>query len=301
MSYNRLYDAFKEINNIIRFNTPRKLDTNINLKNTTLDDIKNIDMTAQKKIINSLKYCENIIGYISEETNDLIIIKDINKSNNYIIAFDPIDGSSNILSNITVGTIYSIYEYNHKENILENIIEAGYCLYGPTTILVKTNNNKVVEQFILDKDNNFIKDCNLKFSDSDKKLYAINQSNIFSPEIKDLILYYKRNDYNQRWIGSMVADCHQILTRGGVFLYPITDKYSNGKLRLLYEVIPFSHIFKIAGGIGIDCNYNPILDRYLFYALSKKTLHKPIPIILCSNNEYQKLLSFMETRTAIVC
>ena len=99
----------------------------------------------------------------------------------------------------------------------------------------------------------------------------------------------------------MVADCHQVLSKGGLFIYPNSEKYPEGKLRLLYEVIPFSYIFKIAGGIGVDNNYNSILDRYSIYKLDKKNLHKPVPIILASKVEYEKMISYLETRESIFC
>ena len=99
----------------------------------------------------------------------------------------------------------------------------------------------------------------------------------------------------------MVADCHQILCKGGIFMYPNNEKYPRGKLRLLYEVLPFSYIFKIAGGIGIDDNYNSILDKYSIYELSGNNLHNPVPIILCSKLEYDKLIGYLDIRENIFC
>ena len=220
-----------------------------------------MDMIAHDAIVKSLEKIEGIIGYISEESEEVTLFdKQYASNEEYIMSFDPIDGSKNILSNITVGTIYCLYKYNREENSLISVDEAGYCLYGPRTTLVRTREDKV-EQLLLNSESNYIFEKYLSFDNNNEKLYSINESYNFSSEIKSLLTYYKANNYNQRWVGSMVADCHQVLSKGGIFIYPNSEKYPEGKLRLLYEVIPFSFIFKMVG-IGVDNNYNSILDRY---------------------------------------
>ena len=196
--------------------------------------------------------------------------------------------------------LYIYYINNFKNNKIENIVEAGYCLYGPRTVMVRTNDN-TLEHLSLSEEYIFKKDCNLSFSNNTEKIYSINESNRFSSEINDLITFYKANNYNQRWVGSMVADCHQILCKGGVFLYPSSEKYPIGKLRLLYEVLPFSYIFKIAGGIGLDNNYNSILDLYKNYEIKKNNIHRSISVILCSNKEHTNLINYFDIRENIFC
>ena len=301
MYLDKLYDSFKKISRVVRYSDLEFINLNTNIKNKSNDSIKKIDLLSHDYIVSSIKEIPNIMGYISEESDDICLFDNKQSTgNNYLLAFDPIDGSTNILSNITVGTIYTLYKFDLKTLTIDTIIEAGYCLYGPRTILVKTNND-TVEQFSLNENYLFKKDCNLSFNYNKEKIYSINESNRFSSELNDLIKYYKTNNYNQRWVGSMVADCHQILCKGGIFMYPQSEKYPNGKLRLLYEVIPFSYIFKVAGGIGLDNNYNDILETYKNYKMEISNIHKSIPIILCSNDEYKNLLNYFEIRENIFC
>jgi fructose-1,6-bisphosphatase I len=275
----------------------------VNKKNSSNESIKKMDIISQNYIIEAIKDIPNIIGYISEEVEDICIFenkKNIVSDKKFILAFDPIDGTKNLLSNITVGTIYCLYEFDYDKKMILNIEEAGYCLYGPKTVLVKTNGD-VVEHLSLEENNIFKKDCNLSFTNNNDKIYCINESNTFSNDINDLIKYYKSNNYNQRWVGSMVADCHQILCKGGIFMYPDSKKYPSGKLRVLYEILPFSYIFKIAGGIGLDTNLNNVLEIYDNYVIKKEHIHKSIPIILCSNKEYNILTNYLEIRENIFC
>ena len=303
MYIDSLYDSFKKISKIIKYGNLSHINSKIDKKNSSNDSIKQMDIISENYIIDSIKDIPNIVGYISEELEDIYMFE--NKKNNvsdknFILAFDPIDGTKNLLSNITIGTIYCLYEFDVHKKMILNIKEAGYCLYGPKTILVRTNGN-IVEHLSLIEDNVFKKDCNLSFKNNNDNIYCINESNKFSNEINDLIAYYKSNNYNQRWVGSMVADCHQILCKGGIFMYPDSDKYPNGKLRLLYEVLPFSYIFKVAGGIGLDTNLNNILEKYNNYVIKKKNIHISIPIILCSKKEYNILTNYLEIRENIFC
>lgn len=301
LNLTKFYNSFIKIANIVKYSDMNHINLELNLKNSSNECIKKMDMIAHDTIVKSLEGIDNIVGYISEESEKVVLFnKDSIPNDEYIMSFDPIDGSKNILSNITVGTIYCLYKYNREEHTLEFVKEAGYCLYGPRTTLVRTHEDKV-QQLLLNEQNNYVFEKYLLFDKNNEKLYSINESYNFSPEIKSLLSYYKANNYNQRWVGSMVADCHQVLSKGGIFIYPNSEKYPEGKLRLLYEVIPFSYIFKIAGGIGIDNNYNSILDRYSTYKLDEKNLHKPVPIILTSNIEHEKMISYLETRENIFC
>ena len=302
MYLDSLYDSFKKISRVVRYGSIEYINSNIDKTNKSNDSIKRIDMIAHNYIVESIKDLDNIIGYISEESDDIVFFKDRDRDYyiSYILAFDPIDGSKNLLSDITVGTIYALYEFNNRTNTIEGIVESGYCLYGPRTILVRTNED-VVEHLSLTEEYIFSKDYNLSFENNDEKTYCVNESNRFSNELNDLITFYKTNKYNQRWVGSMVADCHQILCKGGIFMYPNSEKYPTGKLRLLYEVIPFSHIFKVAGGVGLDNNYNQILNIYKNYRINSNNVHKSVPVILCSDKEHKNLLNYFDIRENIFC
>lgn len=302
MYLDSLYDSFKKISRVVRYGSLEYINSNIDKTNKSNDSVKRIDMIAHNYIVDSIKNLENIIGYISEESDDIVYFenRDFDYYNTYILAFDPIDGSKNLLSDITVGTIYSLYQFNNETKTIECMVESGYCLYGPRTILVRTNDDDV-EHLSLSEEYIFTKDCNLSFENNNEKVYCVNESNRFSSELNDLITFYKTNKYNQRWVGSMVADCHQILCKGGIFMYPNSEKYPNGKLRLLYEVLPFCHIFNIAGGIGLDNNYNDILNNYTNYKITPDNVHKTTPIILCSEKEHKNLINYFEIRENIFC
>ena len=276
MYLDSLYDSFKKISRVVRYGSLEYINSNIDKTNKSNDSIKRIDMIAHNYIVDSIKDLDNIVGYISEESDDIVYFenRDFDYYNTFILAFDPIDGSKNLLSDITVGTIYSLYQFNTDTKVIENIVESGYCLYGPRTILVRTNND-FVEHLSLSEEYIFNKDCNLSLENNNEKIYCVNESNRFSNELNDLITFYKTNKYNQRWVGSMVADCHQILCKGGIFMYPNSEKYPEGKLRLLYEVLPFSHIF--IAGVGLDNNYNEILNTYKIIRYTNN-VHKSVPI-----------------------
>ena len=302
MYLDSLYDSFKKISRVVRYGSLEYINSNIDKTNKSNDSIKRIDMIAHNYIIESISNLDNIVGYISEESDDIVYFE--NRGDDYyisyILAFDPIDGSKNLLSDITVGTIYCLYQFNTRTNTIEDIVESGYCLYGPRTILVRTNDD-VVEHLSLSEEYIFNLDYNLSFENNNEKVYCVNESNRFSNELNDLITFYKTNKYNQRWVGSMVADCHQVLCKGGIFMYPNSEKYPDGKLRLLYEVIPFSHIFKIAGGVGLDNNYNEILNIYKDYKVTSNNVHKSVPVILCSEKERINLVNYFDIRENIFC
>ena len=302
MYLDSLYDSFKKISRVVRYGSLEYINSNIDKTNKSNDSIKRIDMIAHNYIVDSIKDLDNIVGYISEESDDIVYFenRDFDYYNTFILAFDPIDGSKNLLSDITVGTIYSLYQFNTDTKVIENIVESGYCLYGPRTILVRTNND-FVEHLSLSEEYIFNKDCNLSLENNNEKVYCVNESNRFSNELNDLITFYKTNKYNQRWVGSMVADCHQILCKGGIFMYPNSEKYPEGKLRLLYEVLPFSHIFSIAGGVGLDNNYNEILNTYKNYKVTPNNVHKSVSIILCSKKERNNLVNYFDIRENIFC
>ena len=174
-----------------------------------------------------------------------------------MVCFDPLDGSSNIDSNITVGTIFAIYDLSESDNntplsdILKNgnsIVCAGYCLYGSSTQFILATNR--VQLFLLKNQQFKLIHDNLKIKEKGN-IYSINESNKhkwIGDKNQQFIEKLLDEKYTARWVGSMVTDCHRTLIKGGLFSYPENKKDTDGKIRLLYEAYPFAYIFKIAGG-----------------------------------------------------
>ena len=288
-----LNNAFIEINELIKYGNQLNLGTlNSNLKNETGDYVKKLDILSHNIMVKYISKCNNIYGFISEESQNITLIKNnnsldkINSLNEiksleeldlekYIIAFDPLDGSSNINANVTTGTIFAIYKF--QNNNITEIISAGYCLYGPATILVLTHSNSPVEMYQLNKDNKFDFINNLELKNSN--VYSINEAyfNLYEQDIKNLVLGFKENNYNHRYIGSMVSDCHRILIQGGIFLYPRNKNKPYGKIRLLYEALPFAFIFNNIKGYAYQ-------DLGICFQFDKKIsfndIHITIPVIL---------------------
>ena len=292
-----LKNAFIEIADLLKFGNQINLGTeNPNLKNKSGDLVKKLDLLSHNIIVKQIEKSYNIVGYISEEHSEVVFtnkktlenldsLEDFSEEK-YIIAFDPLDGSSNIDSNITTGTIFALYKYDIEDNSLTDIVCAGYCLYGPATILVMTDNNKNVNMFQLNKDNKFTFLNKIDFKGNDnkinKKIYSVNEShfNYFDLDTKQLIINFKEQKYNHRYIGSMVADCHRTLIQGGIFMYPGNKHKPRGKIRLLYEALPFAKIFSIANGFAYDILNQPILDNNK--KISLDDIHISTPIILSS-------------------
>ena len=281
-----IYSSFKKISDMLKYDNLEKLTEIVGI-NSSKDNRNKLDEISNYLVIEALKQHENIIGFISEENNELVFVKskeEINKmKHTYLLFFDPLDGSKNVENNVTVGTIYCLIEYNYITDTLNNIIEAGYCLYGTRTILVKTHKDKVLT-YLLNAKNEFEYVREIKKTEKNS-LYCINSSHNYDDKINSIIEKAKNEKLNMRWIGSMVADCHQVLLKGGIFMYPNTQKSPNGKIRLLYEAIPLSYIFKLLGGKGENCNGESILDIINSIKIKKDNIHQKIPIILYTQDK----------------
>ena len=257
-----LENAFIKISETIRYQNGIELGSSNNaIENASGDMVKKLDLLSHNLMVEAIQQNNYFRGYISEESNDITFIKG-NETAPYLISFDPLDGSSNIDANITVGTIFAIYKYNEEGQIIDgnDIVCAGYCLYGSSTQLVLAVDN-IVKLYLLDRENDFafVKFLNVLFS----KIYSINECNRYEwnhEKVIELSDAFKTRGYTNRWVGSMVADCHRTLIKGGCFMYPGTHKKKNGKLRLLYEAMPFAFIFKLAGGGSYD-GKKSILDK----------------------------------------
>ena len=292
-----LNTSFQKISKLIKFGNQINLGSvQSGSQNQSGDLVKQLDLISHNIIVEEVSKSPNLLGYISEEHPNLVKI-DFNKNlgnlesmedfspQKYVIAFDPLDGSSNIDSNITTGTIYGIYKFDQVNHRISEIVAAGYCLYGPATIWVRTDLDRV-NMFQLNENNDFEFVKNLGFGQNfhHQKVYSVNESyfHLFFDDIKELILNFKNNNYNHRYIGSMISDCHRTIIQGGVFLYPKNKNRPNGKIRLLYEGLPFSLIFKYLGGVAYEDLGIDIIDKYNKEGIYLDNIHSDSPIILSS-------------------
>lgn len=256
---------------------------------------KKLDVIANDLLLNALTHNPNCAGVASEELEHATHAND---NGELLVLFDPLDGSSNIDINMTVGTIFSILPYHNigkpitDTDFLQKGTEqlaSGYILYGTSTIMAFTLKQGVV-MFSLDaKHNEYIKIKQDIHIAPDTKEYAINASNyrLWQPPMRQYIdellageTGVRGKDFNTRWVATMVADVHRILCRGGVFTYPLDTKYPNkaGKLRLMYEANPMSLIIEQADGLSTDA-VNRILD------IEPTDIHQRVPVVLGAKNE----------------
>lgn len=224
----------------------------MHLVNGAGDNVKKLDLIANEILKEHLLECQHVRTIGSEEEAHFVSSEYTN--GDYLVCFDPLDGSSNIDVNITVGTIFAIYRYSKTGTISSgrDIVMAGYCLYGGSTQLVVADSfSKQTKMYSLLRDTDFmLMEPNLKIPASGK-IYSVNESNkhIYIDErMGTLIEWLIKEKRTARWVGSLVADAHRTLIKGGFFAYPGNWDNPNGKLRLLYEVYPFAFIFDIAGG-----------------------------------------------------
>jgi fructose-1,6-bisphosphatase I len=270
--------------------------------------VKKLDVYANETLVHILRLGGHTCAVCSEEEDTYIPMEEKyfhhDVLNKYIIHFDPLDGSSNIDANISIGTIFSIYKRISKSGVatLEDCLQpgykqvaAGYVVYGSSTIMVYTA-GKGVHGFTLDPSvGEFLLSYkNMKISKK-SKTYSINEGNFFrwSVEMQNYINYLKQNDketsrpYSSRYVGSLVADFHRNLLYGGIFLYPADIKHKKGKLRLMYEANPLSLIVEQAGGRGSN-GKERILD------IKPDNLHQRTPLIIGSEEDVLMAEKFLK-------
>lgn len=272
-----------------------------NTENVSGDNVQKLDIYANQKFIDCLQNSGECCGVVSEENEAFVPIPPIEgKESKYIVVFDPIDGSSNIDVNVSVGTIFGIYRRKSKEDgpvALEDflqkgieLIAAGYVLYGTSTILVYTTGNGV-NGFTLDPSIGefLLSHQNIKIP-SRGDYYSVNQGYYlkFDVEMRRYIDHCSEENLRLRYIGSMASDIHRILFQGGIFLYPNTRQHANGKLRLLYECNPMAFIVEQAGGKAIDCQLNRILD------LEVKDIHQRSSVAMGSPDMVAEMGTFVK-------
>jgi fructose-1,6-bisphosphatase I len=261
------------------------------------EEVQKLDDFANATLVRCLGYRGNIGILVSEEDEEPHVIQEA-ESGKYIVLFDPLDGSSNINANVSIGTIFSILERSPgvaSGDVMQHILQpgykqvaAGYVVYGSSTVLAYTAGEGVhmftlepsIGAFVLAQENIRMPRAG--------RIYSVNEaySQTFPEGIQRYLDWAKEaGDYSSRYIGSLVADFHRTLIRGGVFLYPPTTKSPEGKLRLLYEANPLAFVAEQAGGVATD-GQQRVLDR------QPKTMHERTPLIIGSKDEVERVLSF---------
>lgn len=259
--------------------------------------VQKLDVLANETIMRCLGDHDNVGIMVSEEDDEPRIIKEPDDRAKYIVLFDPLDGSSNIDSTVSIGTIFSILERREdiqRENVMDHILQpghkqiaAGYVVYGSSTVMCYTTGDGV-HMFTLDPNIGAFRLIRERVCiPPTGKTYSVNEaySRQFSKGIQEYLDWAKSSGYGLRYVGSLVADFHRILVQGGVFFYPSTAKAKEGKLRLLYEANPLAMIAKHAGGLASD-GKKDILSKV------PTALHQRTPLIIGSRNEVDRVLSF---------
>jgi fructose-1,6-bisphosphatase I len=271
--------------------------------NVTGDEVQKLDVFANRTFIQAMSYIGKICVMATEEEEGLIHIPEHYPVGEYAILFDPLDGSSNIDANVSIGTIFSIFKRvspSGTPGTIDDLLQpgirqvaSGYVVYGSSTMLVYTT-GRGVNGFTLDPSVGefFLSHPNIRIPEVGG-IYSVNESRypLWKPGTRKYIDYLKEHDpetarpKTSRYIGSLVADFHRNLLKGGIFLYPEDRKNPNGKLRLLYEANPLAFVVEQAGGLATT-GYERILE------IQPKELHQRVPLILGSRKDVETYISF---------
>ena len=265
---------------------------------------KKLDIIANDVLIEANEWGGHLAAMASEEMDSIYVVPNRYPQGEYLLLFDPLDGSSNIDVNVSIGTIFSVLVKPEGHAVTEQDflqagsrqVAAGYCVYGPQTTLVLTVGAGVA-MFTLDREQgSFMLTQEQVRVPEETQEFAINMSNMrhWAPPVRRYIDEClagtegpRGKDFNMRWIASMVADVHRILTRGGVFLYPWDQREPNkpGKLRLMYEANPMSWLIEQAGGAASN-GQQRILD------IEPGKLHERVSVLLGSKKEVERIASY---------
>ena len=266
---------------------------------------KKLDIIANEVLIEANEWGGHLAGMASEEMEGIYVVPNRFPKGEYLLLFDPLDGSSNIDVNVSIGTIFSVLRMPEDDRGVDERdflqcgrkqVAAGYCIYGPQTTLVLTVGDGVA-MFTLDREQgSFVLTQEDVRIPEDTKEFAINMSNMrhWDAPVRryiDECLAGKEGprgkDFNMRWVASMVADVHRILTRGGIFMYPWDKREPDkpGKLRLMYEANPMGWLVEQAGGMATN-GRERILD------IQPKKLHERVSVILGSKNEVERVTGY---------
>ncbi|NBS07842.1 MAG: class 1 fructose-bisphosphatase [Betaproteobacteria bacterium] len=269
---------------------------------------KKLDIIANEVLIEANEWGGHLAAMASEEMDSIHLVPNRYPQGEYLLLFDPLDGSSNIDVNVSIGTIFSVLRKPEggidvsEADFLQagqHQVAAGYCVYGPQTTLVLTVGDGVA-MFTLDREQGSFVLTQEKISiPADTKEFAINMSNMrhwdepvqrYIGECLQGVEGPRGKDFNMRWIASMVADVHRILTRGGVFMYPWDKRepHKPGKLRLMYEANPMSWLVEQAGGAATNGKQR-ILD------IQPSQLHERVSVILGSKSEVDRVTHYHQS------
>ncbi len=302
-----LTDAVKKIATAIDSGALEGNMGNLDAINVQGETQKALDVISDNFFVEASQKSGYFAGLVSEELADPVIIdKKYRKNGQYLLISDPLDGSSNVNVNISVGSIFSILHSEHKDPILADFLQtgikqlcAGYAMYGTSTILMLTTGNGV-NGFSLDKESGdfYLTHPSMQIP-VDTQEFACNMSNYrfwqepvqrYVDECLEGAEGVRGKDFNMRWVASMVAEVHRILVRGGVFMYPLDSKSKNGKLRLMYEANPMSFIVEQAGGAATT-GHMRIME------LTPTNIHQRVPVMMGSKNEVDRLQSYHQPKT----
>ena len=266
---------------------------------------KKLDIIANEVLIEANEWGGHLAAMASEEMNNIYLIPNRYPRGEYLLLIDPLDGSSNIDVNVSIGTIFSVLRMPEGDRGVEEQdflqpgkcqVAAGYCVYGPQTTLVLTVGDGVA-MFTLDREmGSFVLTQDAVQIPADTREFAINMSNMrhWDAPVKryiDECLAGKdgprAKDFNMRWVASMVADVHRIMTRGGIFMYPWDKREPNkpGKLRLMYEANPMAWLIEQAGGAATN-------GRERIMDVQPTQLHERVSVILGSKNEVERVTQY---------
>lgn len=272
------------------------------IKNVQGEDQQKLDVIADIRFTRALKNGGMTCAIVSEENDEIV---HLNPNCRYVVAMDPLDGSSNIDVNVSIGTIFSIYKRIspvggpvQNEDILQKGTEqvaAGYILYGSSTMLVYTTGHGV-HGFTLEPSlGEFVLSHDSMTSPLDGNIYSVNEGNYyqFDQWVRDYIEECKKTGKTARYIGSLVADFHRNMLKGGIYLYPNTDKAPNGKLRLLYECNALAFIAEQSGGIATN-GFQRILD------IQPTEFHQRSPLYLGSRKMVEHVIQFISSESTVV-
>lgn len=276
-------------------------------ENVQGEEQKKMDIITNDVFIEALESNGHVAAMASEEMEDVYNLPAGKERGHYMVTFDPLDGSSNMDVNVSVGTIFSIIkapegvENPDADDFMQpgtTQVAAGYCLYGPSTMMVLTT-GQGVNMFTLDRScGEFILTRSDVQIPADTEEFAINASNQrhwdapvkrYVSECLQGVEGPRGKNFNMRWVASMVAEVHRILTRGGIFMYPIDEKIrasgKEGKLRLMYEANPMSMLIEQAGGASTT-------GRERIMDIQPSDLHQRVPVVLGSKNEVELLTGY---------
>jgi fructose-1,6-bisphosphatase I len=270
---------------------------------------KKLDVLSNDILLDANEWGGHLAAMASEEMDLPHLVPNRYPQGEYLLMFDPLDGSSNIDVNVSIGTIFSVLKCPEGADLSTpeaaeaaflqpgtSQVAAGYAVYGPTTLLVLTVGNGVTE-FTLDREQgSFILTKEKIEIPADTKEFAINMSNqrFWEAPVQRYVAEMQAGttgplgkDYNMRWVASMVADVHRIMTRGGIFMYPLDSKMKDkgGKLRLMYEANPMALLVEQAGGAATT-------GRERILEIQPNQLHQRVPVILGSKNEVDRVTAY---------